>query len=144
MQEYYGLDEERARRKAHNYIESGADIMLLSDEPGVQDRLRAAVGQIDQAGIAQILGEYLDRSTIHGSIPAALSSFYTGFTSQDFTRIDAWAEFWRGLEVRMDLKDIGHDRRVECLALSADITRGTYQQFLAYSLERGSARLTSG
>lgn len=135
VSKYYGLDEKTAQGIAHNYIESGVDILLLREYKDIQKQIRDAVGQIDKKDLANILSEYFKGDK--NKFLEALSQFLDLFTKYDFVKEDNWVLFWGDLEKLLSLRDIGVQHRSSLLHKSVGIVKNTYQEFLQYSLEKG-------
>lgn len=133
--EYYGLEEKRAISKAHNFIESGVDIMLLQDYPSVQEKLKKAISNTDIKKLADLLAEYFnsDKEEFFNM----LSKFFSLFTKYDFSKKENWSIFWIDLEKLMLLKNIGEQKRIELLNESLITVGETYKDFLEYSIRRG-------
>lgn len=136
VKKFYGLNDKDAEGKAHNYIESGVDILLLKEHPEVAEQIRKVVNQIDKQKLAGLLGSYFDIDK--EKFLKALSEFFALFTKYDFSLEDNWALFWRELEELLSLKDIGTEKRKILLAKSTQMVKNTYQDFLEYAISEGS------
>lgn len=133
--DYYDLNNESARGKAHNFIESAVDILLLKEFPDTQDQLREVIKKINHKQLAIILSAYFktDRDLMLDSV----TKFFDLFTKYDFSKEVNWILFWADLEELLDLNDIGNDKRKKLLDKSIDIVKDTYQDFLSYSITEG-------
>lgn len=132
---YYGLGKKAARGLAHNYIESGVDILLLQDCPIIQDKLKQALRQVNKKKLSVLLGNYFNIDK--DKFCDALTQFIALFTKYDFTKEENWILFWKDLEILLSLKDIESKKRKELLNMSLDIVKNTYQGFLEYSIANG-------
>lgn len=128
---HYGLDKKAARGFAHNYIESGVDILLLQDRPIIQNKLKQALSRVNKKKLAELLGSYfhIDQEKFYQS----LTQFIILFTKYDFSKVNNWVLFWKDLEILLSLKDIGNQKRKELLNIGIDIVKNTYKEFLNYS-----------
>lgn len=135
VKKFYGLNDKEAEGKAHNYIESGVDILLLKEYPKVQEQLRKVVNQVDKQKLAKLLGSYFDID--EEKFLKALDEFFTLFTKYDFSLEDDWVLFWRELEELLSLKDIGTEKRKILLTKSIQTVENTYQDFLQYAISAG-------
>lgn len=140
--EYYGLSEERAISKAHNFIETGVDILLLKKRPETQLQLKKAVEAIDKDRLSIILSSYFKIDS--QNLLSAISFFFDQFTTYDLTQEQNWNIFWEDLEKLFSLPNIGFSKRQKLLNISVDIVQNTYQNFLEYSLNEGSEKLSRG
>lgn len=138
VKEFYGLNDKDAKGMAHNYIESGVDILLLKEHPEIQDQIQKTINQIDKQKLANLLASYFDID--EDKFLEALLKFFGLFTKYDFTQKDNWILFWRDLEKWLSLRDIENQKRKELLNRSINIVKNTYQDFLDYSLEEGKIR----
>lgn len=129
---FYELDEEKAKSKAHNFIESSVDIQLINDMPEIQTKLRMAINQIEREKIAKILAEFLrkDRQKIF----EALNIYLELFTKYDFSKQGEWVSFWIDLEKYMKLKNIGNGKRTQLLNKANEATEKTYKAFINFVL----------
>lgn len=137
ISKYYGLGKKAARGLAHNYIESGVDILLLQDQPLIQKTLKQALRRINQEKLSNLLGSYFNIN--YKKFHNALTQFLDLFTKYDFSQKENWVLFWQGLEILLSLKDIGNQRRNELLNMGVDIVKNTYQEFLNYSTKSSLA-----
>lgn len=133
--DFYELDEEKSIGKAHNFIESGVDILLLKEMPEVQTKLRMAINQIDKEYIAKILAEYFRTSP--EKMLKSLNEYLNLFTKYDFSILEEWIPFWTDLEKLMKLKNIGDGKRRQLINKSLEITKITYKSFIDYSAIEG-------
>ncbi len=142
VSKYYGLDEKRAEGIAHNYIESGVDILLLREHPDIQKQIREAVGRINKKDLADLLSDYFkgDKSKFF----AALLQFLDLFTKYDFAKGDNWILFWGDLEKLLSLRDIGVQHRKVLLNKSVNIVKNTHKDFINYSIKEGLKKSYSG
>lgn len=131
----YQLKGQQAASKAHNFIESAVDILLLKDNLSVQENLKNAISSVDREVISDILSNHFAISK--KQMLGALDTFFALFTKYDFSVINNWISFWRELEEFMKLKDIGDDSRRLLLDKSIEVVNPTYQDFLSYSIEEG-------
>lgn len=134
--QYYGLDEESAKRKAHNFLESAVDILLLNEKPEIQEMLKSAVKNVDQYNLAESLADYfeIDKDKLH----EAIVFYFELFTRYDFSKKENWILFWAGLEKLLEMKNIGDQSREKLLDKSIEIVENTYQDFLSYAIKNGS------
>ena len=133
---YYELNDDKwSIGKAHNFIESAVDILLLNEDPTAQDKLKKAIKTVNRKKLSELFSDYfnIDKSEFLESI----SQFFDLFTKYDFTKEENWVLFWEDLEKLMSLKDIGSQKRKELLDKSISIVKNTYKDFLNYSLAEG-------
>ncbi len=136
---FYELEGERATGKAHNFIESGADILLLKEMPQVQTKLRLAINQIDKEKIAQILSEFFRKDK--AKLLEALNVYIDIFTKYNFSDQVEWVPFWQDLEKLMKLKNIGDGKRTQLINKGLEITKHTYSEFLDYTIRAGKSKI---
>lgn len=139
VSKYYALDDASARGKAHNYIESGVDILLLQENPSIQLKLKKALRSIDQRELAELLSEYF--ASDKNEVINAISFFFDLFTKYNFEKLDNWAEFWRDLAQLLSLKKIEEKERKSLLDMSVEVTKNTYEDFLNYALSQGVKKI---
>lgn len=139
VSKYYGLDEEAARGKAHNYIENGVDILLLRENPTVQGQIRQAIKQTNREQLAQLLGQYFQID--QGKFLTALRQFFNLFTKYDFTKESSWVFLWSDLEELLSLRKTRDQDRQDLLHKSIDIVKNNYKEFLNYSLLEGAKEI---
>ncbi len=140
VSKYYGLPVDNATGKAHNYIESGVDILLLKDQPAFQAQLKAAIKKIDQKQISLILADFFKIDL--AETEQNLKAYFDLFTKYDFSKVSNWNLFWQELEVWFKLEDIGQEKRQILLDESINVVLDTHQDFLAYSIIHGRKLLT--
>lgn len=139
--EYYELDGKGAEGKAHNYIESGVDILLLQEYPNIPNQIKKAIQQIDERKLSRLLGSYfnIDKARFLN----ALLQFSDQFTKYDLTKERNWNLLWADLERLLSLKNIGNKKRKKLIHKSVDVVKKTYQDFLKYALKEGLKKLSS-
>lgn len=139
--EYYDLDKKGAQGKAHNYIESGVDILLLQEYPHIPNQIKRAIQRTDEKELSRFLGSYfnIDKNRFLD----ALLQFFDQFTKYDLTKEDNWNLLWADLENLLSLKNIGNQKRKQLIQKSITVVKNTYHDFLKYSLEEGSKKLSS-
>ncbi|QQG43042.1 MAG: hypothetical protein HYW45_02405 [Candidatus Daviesbacteria bacterium] len=135
VKRFYDLDDKGAAGKAHNYIESGVDILLLKEHPEVQNQFRKAINQVDKPQLAYLLSAYF--KVDEAKFLVAILQFFELFTKYDFSKQENWVLFWQDLEKLLVLKDIGDKNRKVLIDKSLEIVKNTYQDFLNYSLTEG-------
>lgn len=140
ISEAYELPEDNAKGKAHNYIESAVDIMLLNKIPEVQTKLRLAVNQIDRNKLAEVLAEYFTLEV--EDVLKAINQFLDLFTKYDFKQKDNWNNFWQDLEELLALKKISTEKRNILLTESVNIVEKNFDEYLEYSYQAGIRLLT--
>jgi hypothetical protein len=131
VMKFYGLDEEGAKAKAHNFIEMAVDIKLLQDHPEIQSLIKKSIKEPDREELSKLLGTYFKIDAIQ--FETTLSEYWTLFTKYDFSKAENWALFWGDLEPLLSLKNIGNEKRKELLEVALSIVKNTYQDFLAYT-----------
>ncbi|MBI2021291.1 hypothetical protein HYS93_00195 [Candidatus Daviesbacteria bacterium] len=131
----YGLDEDRAKGVAHNYIESAVDILLLEKYPKVQQLLRNAANSIDKEYIAELLSEYFRLNK--EDLEINLNKFLDLFTKYDFKDQISWVRFWEDLEKLLSLKSLTSEQRGEILITALNSVKLTYEDFLSYTIIKG-------
>lgn len=133
VETFYGLDKQLAKGKAHNYIESAVDMLILKKEPKIQSQLKQALKNTDQNELANILAEFLtiDKSKLLASI----KQFFDLFSRYNLVRLEEWHPFWSQLEKLFELKNIGQQHRKKLLEISLKTIKNTYREFLNSSLE---------
>ena len=133
--QYYNEDEDMAKRKAHNYIESGVDILLLKEHPGMQSLVEQALESLDLNELSALLGAYfkIDKKQFE----KAISQYFNVLTKNDLRKESNWIFFWKDLNKIMGLKDIEDTKIKILLDKSIDITKDTYKDFLQYSITEG-------
>jgi len=139
VKKYYHLDEKKAARIAHNYIESGVDINLLKKKPEILRQIRKAIQKVDKSELASLLASYFDVDA--QKFENALSIFFEVFTKHDFTKAEGWISFWEDLEGPLSLKSISQKEKRELLDTSLVITAPTYSVFLNYSFKEGLKKI---
>lgn len=132
---YYSLDKKEGRIIAHSYIESGVDILLLTDYPSFQKKFKQALRQVHIKKLSELLEIYfnIDQEKFY----EALTQFIDLFTKYDFSKTNNWVLFWKDLEILLSLKNIGDKKRKELLDMSLSIVKNTYKDFLVYSQSEG-------
>lgn len=133
--EYYDLDKKGALGKAHNYIESGVDLLLLQEYPNIPNQIKKAIQQTDEQKLSRLLGLYFNVDK--NRFLDALLQFFDQFTKYDLTKEDNWNLLWADLERLLSLKNIGNQKRKELIHKSVDVVKNTYPDFLNYSLREG-------
>ncbi len=133
--EYYNEDKEMAKRKAHNYIESGVDILLLKENPEIQGLVEQAFEKVDLDELSVLLSLYfkIDKEKFKQTI----SQYFNLITKNDLRNKDNWIFFWEDLNKIMGLKKIEETKIKTLLDKSIDLTKDTYKDFLHYSITEG-------
>ncbi len=139
VMKYYGLGEEKAKGIAHNYIESGVDILLLKEYPDIKGKIRKVLRKFENGELFDILETYFQKEK--GEFLEAFPKLLDLFTKYDLSGVNNWIVSWKKLEGFLKLKNIGDKRRNELLLKSIEIVRNTYKDFLNYSLKEGLKEL---
>jgi len=133
--QYYNEDKEMAKRKAHNYIESGVDILLLKEHPEIQGLVEQAMEKIDVNELSALLSSYFKID--NEKFKMAISQYFDIVTKHDLRNKDNWIFFWEDLDKAMGLKNIEDIKIKTLLDKSIDLTKNTYRDFLHYSIAEG-------
>lgn len=133
--QYYNEDEEMAKRKAHNYMESGVDILLLKEHPEIQGSVEKALERINLSELSALLSLYfkIDKE----KFKQAISQYFDILIKFDLRNKDNWIFFWKDLNKIMELKNIEDTKIKTLLDKSTDLTKDTYRDFLQYSISEG-------
>lgn len=139
IREFYELGEESAVGKAHNFIESAVDILLLKENPDAQTKLKNAIKAVDKTKLSNLLSDYF--SVENAKLLDSITDFLNLFTKYDFAQKENWVMFWADLEKLLSLKDIGDQKRKELIDKSIDIIKNTYGDFLKYAEVEGMKKI---
>ena len=80
--QYYNEDKETAKRKAHNYIESCVDILLLKDHPEMQSLVEQALERTDLNELSVLLSSYFKID--EEKFKQAISQYFNLITEKRF------------------------------------------------------------
>lgn len=130
--ELYGLDPQKAKQIAHNYIESAVDIHLLKDRSIRTDYLKS-VEEESVVYVSRALSTFFDVK--YDLLLNSFHQYIDLFTKYDYSSKDDWAKFWNELEPLLGLKDIGHAQRMQLIQEAMGITKISYSDFLARALK---------
>lgn len=128
-----------AKKKAHNYIESGVDILLLSKYPKIEIEVKEAIGKIDIQELSTLLSSYFGID--EDKFKQALFEYFGLVTKYNLGNKNNWILFWKDLNKIMGLKVIEDMQIEELIDKSISIVKNTYRDFLVYSLKEGLKEL---
>jgi hypothetical protein len=83
---------EQARRIAHNFIESGVDINLLTSKPEIQTTFRAALQSVDVSWVAMYVANFFDKPLQETT--AKLNRFVKLSTKYELESTTGWEQLW--------------------------------------------------
>ncbi|MEK7559610.1 MAG: zinc dependent phospholipase C family protein [Patescibacteria group bacterium] len=124
----YGLSLKDAQIKAHNYLESAVDILLLQKYPEIQTKIRIAIKRTDVVKLSTLLSIYFNQD--RNEFANALSQYFNLIIKYDLSKKQNWILFWDNLEELMSLKRIDNDKKKEILNKSISISKNSYENFL--------------
>ena len=128
VQNFYSLEELPANEKAHNYIESAVDILIVGRNPDIQTEIKRVINEIDIGFLARILGSFFKGDEVE--FEKAIKAYFKFITSNDLGIIHGWINLWRELEKLLELPKTSDDQKKQILNLSISIVKPTYEEFL--------------
>lgn len=133
--QYYNENKEKANGKAHNYIESAVDILLMKEHPEIQNLVRLAIKTINLSELSVLLSSYFQID--EGKFKQAIPQYFDLVTRYDLSDKNNWIFFWKDLNRMLKFKNIEDIEIKNLLDKSIDLTKNTYKDFLQYSISEG-------
>lgn len=132
---YYESDKELTERKAHNFIETGVDILMLKDFPNIQNDLEKSLAAIDSNQLCKLFEKYFDIKKTKAL--ESIKEYYSLITEKDLSIKTNWIFLWKKLNRMMGLKNITDQEILDLIDTGIETIRDTYKDFISYSITTG-------
>ncbi len=136
--QYYGDDGKLGLRKAHNFIESAVDILLLQKQSDIYTKIVDATEKVDKNALAKVVGEFfgIDESKTEQT----LTEYFALINSHDLCNKNNWIFLWQKLNKLMGLRNLEDKQILDLLDTGIASVTPTFTQFMDFALTEGTKR----
>lgn len=127
-----GVDRENAVLKAHNFLESAVEMMVLQDNIYLKSILKDFVEKADIAGLSIVLADYF--TVNKHEVENKINEFLTLFMKYDLSKFNDWIPLWNELNHYFFNKDIDNEYAKKALKLSLEIVTPKYREFIDFAV----------
>jgi hypothetical protein len=128
----FSIDEQAARVKGHNFIESGVEMHTLQDNQDLPSLLKQAIANTDTNKLAILLASFhkKDPEEMHKS----LEMYFSLATKYNLNDTNDWLILWNEISKLQFGREANEVKVREALQLSSETTKDTYKVFLETAL----------
>jgi hypothetical protein len=120
---------EQARGIAHNFIEAGVDIHLLSYDSQLQGELRRALDAVDIEPVAQYVAKFFRADA--AKTLTKLTTYRDFMMKYDLQDQKEWVKLWEEIIYMLLKKEANKHAVGEALRLAVELTAKDYQKVIA-------------
>ncbi len=139
VEKFYDLESDTARKIAHNYIESGVEILLLPSIPDIPKKLEVALQEINTEELAELLSSFFHIE--ENKFLKSIILYFELVKRHDLRKKEDWVSFWSDLNKMRSSKEIEGAKIMELLEKSVKLVKDSYREFLDYSFKEARKEL---
>lgn len=132
VKKFYKIDRKSAEVKAHNYIESAVDILLLKKNPNIENEIKKSINELDKPQTIKTVSKYFKIK--NNKLEVAMETYFNLMIKNNLSNITGWLTFWEDLEEAMNLRKITDQQKMELLNLSISIVAPSYEEFINFAI----------
>jgi hypothetical protein len=124
----FSIDEQAARVKGHNFIESGVEVHTLKDNQKLPALLKQAITDIDIHKLATLLALFYKKDS--EAMRNSLDRYFSLAIKYNLNDTNDWIVLWNEISKLQFGREADKEKVKEALELSIEITKETYKDFL--------------
>lgn len=128
-----GINSDKARVIAHNFIETGVELLVIKENPNIPELLKNMIDDIDMARVAKYFAGFYGLSD--KEVSGAIESYNKFLTREDYGSVEGSVKIWENMIGRLFGTKIDADKTKKVIERSVEIIKPTYEDFLFRAVE---------